>query len=140
MEELFTALLIGDAALAAVVTGADGVIRIHWQQLPIGASLPAITLEGPVTASADYTMGGRSGLVRYLVQVDIWAGTHSEALAIVRQALRRDGPLGGRQEPPLQIFVQDVRAGWDRTSGPDSNRSTDLYRASIDLVVWHTEP
>lgn len=138
MHALLTAALVNAPALAALVTGADGRVRIYWQQLPSAAALPAVILHVMPSVDPDYTLKGRTNLRLYNVQADCWAGDLASALA-VREALEAvGGPLSGLLTPPLQVFVRRRHEAWERAAGPDANRSIDLYRASLDLECWET--
>lgn len=137
MEELLTAALLASASVTALVGGTDAP-RIYWKKLPSADALPALILHEIPSSSPDYTMGGRSALTAYAVQIDCWGGTMAEALALRRAVEAWEGPLRPLRAPPLQVFVTRHHAGWDPATGPDASRSTDLYRASVDLDAWHT--
>lgn len=134
MEELLTAALLASASVTALVGE-----RVQWRKLPVAEALPAVILHQVASSGTDYTMGGRSLLTAYAVQIDCWAGTMAEALAVRRAIEAWAGPLRPLRDPPLQVFVTRHHAAWDPATGPDASRSTDLYRASLDLDAWHTE-
>jgi len=134
MEELLTAALLGSTSLADLIDG-----RVGWNRLPVAEAVPAVILHQIPSSGADYTMGGRSRLTAYAVQVDCWAGTLAEALAVRRAVEAWAGPLTALRAPPLQVFVVRHHTGWDLAKGPDTARAADLYRASADLDVWFTD-
>lgn len=135
MEAALRALLLADAALAALI-GGPSAPRITWNKRPAGKPLPAIVLNGPWSSGRAYHLGGRDPQGRFWTQMDCFAGTQAEAIA-VRDALV--AVVDTLTTEPLQAFeILRDHASWDTAPGPDAARSTDLYRASLDVRVVHT--
>lgn len=129
MEELLTAALMGSTGLTTLVGD-----RIHWRKLPESARLPAVSMFR-ITARRDSTQAGRVPTTAWRVQIDGWAGSDAEASA-VRDAVI--AVLDTLRRPPLQALLEDDPPdGW--TPGePDTDRATDIYRASVDVTLWHS--
>lgn len=134
MEAALTAHLLAWSALVAAVTTSDGV-QINWDKLPERESVPALILHDLAFGGPLYTMRGRSRVEGRGVQFDCWAQTKAEAIALRGLLLPALDALFDR---PLQVFVQRFHGSWDAGAAPDVNRSTDLYRASLDGQVWFT--
>ncbi len=134
MEAALRTLLLANAALTALIGG--DAPRITWNKRPQAKALPAIVLNGPWSSGREYHLGGRDSQGRFWVQMDCWAATMADAIA-VREALL--AVLDTLKTEPLQAFevIRD-HASWDFTGAPDAARSTDLYRASLDVRVVHT--
>lgn len=131
MEELLTAALLASTPLADLVHG-----RIHWLKLPDRKQLPAVTLHRISGSSAAGTLQGRTPSTAWRIQIDAWAASDAEASA-VRDAVIQ--VLDATHAAPLQftgeLYFHD---GWEPSAGAASNdRNTDLFRASVDAVVWH---
>lgn len=131
MEELLTAALLASDPLKALVA-----TRIHWLKLPDRKQLPAVTLHRISGQSGPATFVGRTPTNVWRVQIDCWGGSDAEASA-VRDAVIQ--VLDATHTAPLQfsgeLYFHD---GWEPAQGPASNdRNTDLFRASVDAVVWH---
>lgn len=129
MEELLTAALMASTALTGLVGD-----RVHWKKLPDRAALPSVILHR-YGAERVNTLAGRSPTTGWRVQFDCWAGT-DEAAGAVRDAVL--AVLDELTEAPLQVVLNaDPPDYWSPGEGPDADRSTDLYRQSLDAQVWH---
>ena len=129
MKSDLSAYLLAATSLTALVSS-----RIKWLLRPQGSGLPAITLQ---TASAPrgYTMRGREGLVGYLVQFDIWGSTYAQTQAVLAALLP---VLDGMTTLPFKMaFVENERESFEPQEGPDATASTDIFRTSLDVRVWH---
>lgn len=129
MEEALRAYLRADAALAALVS-----TRVEWLKRPQGSALPSVTLQ-IASAPRSYTMGGRVALVGYLVQMDVWAASYTSMKAVSRALIVA---LDGLIEAPFQAaLIENERETTEPQDGPDATGSTDFYRSSLDVRVWH---
>lgn len=129
MYEALTASALADAAMGAVIDG-----RFHWDQLPERKRVPAVIAHDVATAGIRHTMKGRVPTGEFVVQIDCWAVTKAEAVALRLLALAW---LDGLKGPVLQAFPERTHASWDHTPGAGSDRATSLYRASVDVRLWH---
>ena len=129
MEEDFVQALLGNAALAALVG-----TRITWMSRPQGAGLPAVVLQ-VVSSPRDYTMDRRESLERPLIQIDIWGGDYPTAKITTRAVMAALDTL--RTAPFLGAFIETERDNWEAGDGPQSDGSTEFYRVSLDVRVWH---
>jgi hypothetical protein len=130
LEEGLRAFLKADSAITALVGS-----RIDWNVRPQASGLPAVVLHR-ITGRRDYTMGGRSGLVDSVVQIDCWGSTYAAAKAVSRAVVLR---LDELRLPPYQAFVEDERDTFDQAPAPGADGSTEFHRASLDVRVWHSE-
>lgn len=139
MEALFTTWLNAQTAILALTGGIanselTGRARIHWDALPQPGALPALIVHEQGGASDDYTFRGRVSLTENFLQLDCWAGTRAEAIAL-RVALT--DALDTLREPPLQAFILRRHSGRDLITGPDANGVSAFHRASLDIRLWH---
>lgn len=131
MEEDLRTFLLGGAAVSAIVGE-----RLAWGARPQGELLPCGTLHR-ITGGRDYHMRGRSGLVDSLVQIDCWAGTWLAAKELARAVVAR---LDGLTEGSFQkAFVESERDSFEAGEGPQPGGTTDFYRTSLDVRIWHVE-
>ncbi len=131
MEEALVAVLLADAALAAIVGP-----RITWQVRPQGDALPAIVLQR-VSGARDYAMEGPTGLVQSRVQMDCWSVTYASALAVAR-ALRN--LLSGLRTEAGGTELQGCFIDLERHSfEKDGEAAQAFHRVMIDFQIWHSE-
>ena len=129
MEDDLTAALLASAGLTALVGE-----NIHWKRTPDRAALPSINMHR-ISVGRTSTLSGLSPTTGTRVQFDCWAGTDAGAGA-VRDALLE--VLKRLNEAPLQVAILDDPPDyWTPGEGPDGDRSTDLYRQSLECRVWH---
>jgi hypothetical protein len=131
MEALLTAALLAWTDLTVMV-----LQRVNWLKLPDRRKLPAVTLHRISGVSFGGTLFGRTPTNTWRIQFDCWGATDAEASA-VRDAVV--GLLDTLHTAPLQftgeLFFHD---GWEPAQGAQStDRSTDLFRASVDAVLVH---
>lgn len=128
MEAALTALLLGHAPLTALV--AD---RVHWQRLPREvAGLPYVALQ-TVTEGRGYTYQGPIALRSDRVQIDTWAETAADRLAVaeVLEALL-SGYRGTLEGVALRgIFMAGGRDMDDETA----EGARQLFRRQQDIFV-----
>ena len=126
MEYNLTAALLAWTALTDRVGQ-----RITWNVRPQGETVPAVLLTR-VAGTRHYTMTERSGLTETLIQVDVWAASLAEALAVKTVLL---GLFDSLTAAPFQrCFVEAERDSFEPGDGPDELH---LHRASLDVRVWH---
>lgn len=138
MEALLTAHLLASTGVLALTGGIrdgelTGLARISWDTLPITDALPCVILHDLGTSGRDYSFNGRTGLIEYLLQLDAWAGTRVDAIAL-RTALV--AALDTLRAPPLQAFIVRDHGATELATGPDAARNTDLHRRSLDVQLW----
>ena len=131
MEHDLATYLLADSSLQALV-----VDRIYWTQIPQGAERPYIILS-VVSSVPDVTFAGATGLVQSRVQFDCWGSDYYEAKNVARAI---DTLLNGRKlTTPASggtrfegFFIEAERDGHDDVEAPD-----DLFRTSLDFIIWH---
>ena len=129
MEEDLRAALLANAGVSALVGG-----RISWGLRPQGQALPAVSLTR-VTGGYDYTLAERVRTTRPLVQIDCWAGAYGDAKALARAMATA---LDTLSTAPFQgCFIEDERDDAEDPGAPQSDRSTEIYRTSLDVRVVH---
>lgn len=130
MEEAFIAALLADAGIAALVK-----TRVNWLTRPAASRLPAIVLQ---TVSVDrlYTFTHRDSATARRVQIDCWATSFLAAKAVARAV---NACLDGLTAAPWsRPEVVAEREFYEPGDAPVAGQpSTDLYRVSLDAVVWH---
>lgn len=119
--------LLDDAAVSSI---ADD--RIHWVRRPQNEGVPAITLQVVVDPRPAH-LGGLDSARSTMVQVDCWAASIAEVVALANGCI-------AALEPPFN--VEEKRFGGaqivaQRESGEDTVGGQFLYRKSIDLSIWH---
>lgn len=78
MEEEFTALLLADTSLTAIVS-----TRIHWNEAPQGTANPNVILR-VISSSDSLHMNGKNDLLEARIQVDCYGTSYSQAKSISR--------------------------------------------------------
>lgn len=131
MEDTLTAALLAHTDLTALVG-----TRIHWLKLPDRKKLPALTIHRISGVGFEGTLQGRTPTNAFRLQFDCWAATDAAATA-VRDAVI--DCLDTVHLAPLQftgeLYFHD---GWEPAGAAASNdRSTDLFRASVDATLVH---
>lgn len=127
MEEELLALLAADAAVAALVG-----TRIEWGARRQGAAMPDILLRR-IGGGPGETLAGTDGLVVTRVQVDCYAATYAQALAVGRavEAALHAHRGGGFQG----VFLAGRRE--EREGG--TNEADRPFRQSLDFIVNWSE-
>lgn len=128
MEDDVSTAALAFAALTALVG-----TQIHWNKLPDRKRLPALIFHQTPSAGRTYTLRGRVPTTAWRIQADGWGRTSAEATAVRDAAAAFFDTLN---TAPLQAFIERDHAGWDPAAGAASDRSTDLFRASLDVRVW----
>jgi len=131
MEFALATYLLGQTAISSLVGD-----RIYWTQLPQGSGRPYILLS-VVSSVPNVVFGGATGLVQSRVQFDCWGDGYYQAKNIARaldtllngKSLLTTGSGAIRFEG---FFLEAERDGHDDVDAPD-----DLYRTSLDFIIWH---
>ena len=126
------------AALHDHLVGLDVVgDRVFWGLAPQGQQRPYIVLHR-VTADHDYHLGGSSGLVEDLFQIDCVADS-AEAAEDLSEAVR-DG-LDTFRGDMRGVFVNDVhlRDESDEPMIPVGSSGASVVRNRMDFSIWHAE-
>ena len=105
----------------------------HWVKVPEGASLPYVrlqTISDPRPRDLKGPIGGRETRV----QADVFAASYGQARALANAII-------AEIEPPAR--VDDIQFGRTIAEGPqdlgeDVEGQGHIYRASVDLLVWHS--
>jgi hypothetical protein len=137
------AALKADAAVAAAcgaAPGSKGEGRAEWGLRPQGQKLPALALivvfDDPVR-----TAQGRSGFVAADLQVEAWAGSPAEAVALAEAATACLERLSGA---PWSRPAEVSEGGDTSESGPAPARqgggSADFHRIRLAVRVWRLDP
>jgi hypothetical protein len=112
--------------------------RIYPQVAPESATYPFITYT-VLSESHDHSMGGATGLTNPTIQIDAWADTIANRVAVseaIRNAL--DGFTGNMGTENLSIrncFLQN-RANFNENT---TEGKTPTWRSSMDFSIWHVE-
>lgn len=130
MEEAVRDLLITAAPIAAAVDR-----RVDWGLRSQGSALPAITLH-QISGSPTIRFAGPADWERDRIQIDCLGRTYKAARDLADAIGGRRGLFvgyhGDHKGQRLRTFVMGSRSDNDTDSvGP-------VFRASIDVMVWHT--
>lgn len=110
--------------LAALLTGAtDAGVEVHPVIAPDMVPKPYIVYQR-VSSNSENVMSGDSGLVNTRMQIDVYALTYGQAVAIARQI---DVLMAGWVLQNVSVLSQD---GYED--------AVKLFRISNDYSVWHT--
>lgn len=138
-DELLRAALLADAPFTALIGGAGDAARLFWDE-PTSWETLAFTLVHEIPSdSFSLTLDGPTPLSQWWRQIDCWASSPLAAKNIRKRLLARAGPLWTLSVPPLQAAIRRTYAGKEAIKGPNSDRTTTLYRASLDLQLWLSE-
>lgn len=129
METLLVAAMLADAGLAALVAK-----RINWVARPQGAAVPAITLQ-VISAVREYPFANVNPLVRYRVQVSVWATKYLQTCQIRDAVLAFANGLTGNPFPRPELLLEPdfFEAGGPPQAGAD--QLPDLYAKHLDFEV-----
>ena len=130
MEEALRDLLLSAAPITAA-----GERRVDWGVRSQGAAQPAITLH-QISGNPTMLLAGPADWGRDRIQIDCLARTYKAARDLANAIGGRRGLLtgyrGDHKGQRLRTFVIGKRSDTDSDSvGP-------VFRASIDVMVWHT--
>lgn len=131
MERELANYLLAQASISALV-----VDRIYWTQLPQGEERPYILLS-VVDSVPNVAYGGATGLVQSRVQFDCWGSDFYSAKDLARAL---DVLLSGKKLLTAGsgaimfegFFLEAERDGHSDVDAPD-----DLFRTSLDFLIWH---
>lgn len=113
-EQIYTAL-----TPSGLLTSAGD--RIYPEVAPEDAALPRITY-GRVSTTPQNGLGGHSGLDLVVMQLDMWAATRAQTLALDREV---QALLSGKDFKALPTARYDSFEG-----------STHLYRRTVEYSMW----
>jgi hypothetical protein len=105
--------------------------RVYWLNRPQASALPSITLQ---TISGDYpqTYDGLQSTRSPRIQLDAWAASYAEARAVCAAAITALAPKGTSNG-----IVFDNTQFESERDFLEREGTTDIYRTSVDLIVWH---
>lgn len=130
MEESMIARLAGVSGIAALVGD-----RISWFGRVRGDALPALALS-KISPGREWTHGGPIELDRPRVQIDHWAATETEAVALARAVqaeLEVQADVGGTRFHPAMLDGE----GW--TDEGEQDGGAPLFRISRDYFFYHEQ-
>lgn len=112
------------AQLFALLNGAtDAADRVYPVIAKPDVSAPYITFQ-VVAGVPDTGLGGASGLVNTRMQIDCYAGSHSEVDALKAQV---EAALAGSALQNVELSTQDLYEA-----------DVNLFRVLLDYSIWHT--
>jgi hypothetical protein len=106
--------------------------RLFPLRLPQGAAFPALTYQR-VAGGEDVTHQGRSGLGRARMQLDCWAATYGQAIALADAV--KDALVGYRGAMGATPFAAGRLANEIDLDEPDLN----VYRRMVEVPLWVAE-
>ncbi len=128
MEEAFTNLLLGDAGVTALCGD-----RIHWGIQPDGVQVfPYVNLT-LISDPVVYYLDGEAGVQRARIQLDAWAESYLDAVAVQR-AVRSllSGYLGTVGSIAFSGISVETGRDLDGLSPGDAQQ---LFGRSVDVLV-----
>lgn len=130
MEEALRDLLLTTVPIADAVGR-----RVDWGVRSQGSALPAITLH-QISGTPTMRLDGPADWERDRIQIDCLGRTYKAARDLADAIGGRRGLLvgyrGDRKGQRLRTFVMGSR------SDNDSDSVGPVFRASVDVMVWHT--
>ena len=129
MEELLTSYLLASAPVTLLVDES-----VSWNVRPQIETVPAVVLTR-ISGDRDYNFAGPSGLVQSRIQIDCWAVTHSDAIAVSR-AVRT--ALSGARFSDTGVEVQGTFLDTERHFYEEEEAER-FHRVSLDFILWHSE-
>lgn len=134
VEQGLVSYLNGYAGLTALVS-----TRVYPYMVPQGATLPCVTYQRIDTPrSLTHGDSGATGtLARPRFQLNAWAATLSEAMAIAYQL--RAALNGKRGSIGTAPYAVTVRAILVDNEMQDYEPETELYRVICDYLIWLEE-
>lgn len=128
MQQALRARIIAATGMAALVG-----TRVYWIDRPQLSALPSITLQ-IISGERSQTHDSISALRQNRVQLDIWAETYASA-QIIAEAVIANLTQNNQLSNGInfnQIKIDDESDSLEQTS------TTKIYRARLDLIVWHS--
>ena len=131
MERALADYLLNSVSITSLVGD-----RIYWTQLPQGEERPYLLLS-VVSSIPNVVFEGANGLVQSRVQFDCWGSTFYQAKDLARAI---DTLLNGKRHITSGtgavafegFFLEAERDGHSDVDAPD-----DLFRTSLDFLIWH---
>lgn len=113
--------------------------RIYPDVLPQSVVYPACTY-AVVTGAADYHLGGASDLAGPRLQLDLYASTKSDIVALYRAVMAAlSGFRGDVGSPPVKVQGIFKAMETDGFAGDMENAGPRTYRKTIDFNIWFEE-
>lgn len=121
------------AALRARLLGATAAGQnVYWVTRPQASALPAITLQ-TITGDHPQTYGGLQATRTTRVQLDAWAASYGAARSIIGEVIAALAPA---KVASNGIIFDQIQFESERDF-IESIGTADVYRTSVDLIVWH---
>lgn len=115
---------------AAPVTALVGQ-RIYWLDRPQASALPSITLQ-TIAGERSQTHDGFQSTQASTIQCDIWASSYGQGRQILEEVIAALAPpQTGNGIEFGRMFFEPERDLIEQLA------TTNVYRTSIDLIVWH---
>lgn len=127
MNEALTSHLLAFAALSALVGS-----RVYPVRRPQGDPLPAVVIH-TIDGLPDYTSQGPSGLLSSRIQFDCWGKTYASAKSVARAVAQR---LSGFKGTVSGVVFQGGFLEGERDSYEEGTGKSDLFRVSLDFIIW----
>lgn len=135
-----------EAALVALLTvGSPNPVsalvgtRVYPRKLPQNVTYPAIRYQRISTARSQFRdLSGRAGYARPRFQIDCWALSEAQCVALAQAVYQRLEGFGG-VSANLQIdgiSTEDEAADLEEGVGPNG---ADVFRQRLDFFVPHPE-
>ena len=156
IEEALYDCLTAHTGLATLV-GA----RVYLEQLPMRATLPAVTINQISSGPAQHRGSAAAALVRSRFQFDAWATSHGTARAVAEQVQLALADIAGTVQVDEYLYEVDHgdafvldHEGTNIVAGPYIGTRVDVallandldileeapqrFRAVVDELIWHT--
>ncbi len=132
MEKQFVSLVTSQTAVTNIIAA-----RFYPVKLPQAGVFPAMVYT-VISGDRDYNQDGQTDLVPYLVQLDLFAESYSEVVAL-RDAIvaSMTGVINQDYGSPAVCFSGVlIRQERDGYTEPLDASDSGLFRKSIDVEVW----
>jgi hypothetical protein len=122
---------LATALAGQLATTVDNKPAVHWLKRPQAERLPSVTLQ---TISGDWpqTYDGLQATRSPRIQFDAWAESYAEAEAIRTAAVAALAPKATSNG----IVFDNIQFEGERDF-LERQGTTDIFSASMDLIVWH---
>jgi hypothetical protein len=111
----------------------------YWGRAPQGIKAPYLVLYR-ISGTPQYTMQGPSGYVASRVQIDCFAASYGAAKALARAVkVALSGYRGGAFMGVFVVADRDMSLSGLSDATKVQNDPAEDYRASIDVMIHHTE-
>lgn len=109
--------------------------RCYWSRAPQSPApaRPYVVLHR-ISGVRGYTFQGDDGLVESRVQIDVFADTYASVRSTADAITET---ISGHRDTNFRGIFIDTERSLPGLDGPDPN---ELFRISIDAIVWHRQP